>query len=137
MRRALGRGRIEARLTWLTLLSWRSMSSRQFKWMKGSELTADDHLRAMEMRVKEREPTVAAGADEGLKNCRPKSVGQTAAVRCDVDRVGRHRGYCSRRVAAPYLQTPWSSSICKLLAGGLVSGRTGARNSRHGALSAA
>ena len=114
MRRALGCARIEARLTWLTQLSWRSMSSRQFKWMKGSELTADAHLRAIEMRVKVREPTVAARADEGFKNCRPKSVGKTAVVRCAVDWVGRHWGYCSRRVAAPYRRhgaRPYASSL--------------------------
>ena len=82
MRRALGCARIEARLTWLTQLSWRSMSSRQFKWMKGSELTADAHLRAIEMRVKVREPTVAARADESARPAAPRRTGGRLHERC-------------------------------------------------------
>ena len=114
MRHALRCARIEAQLTWFFQLSWRSMSSRQCKQMKGNDLTEDDHLQAMRIRVKVLEPTVAALADAATEHCWPKSASKTAVVRCAVDWVERHGRYCTRSVAAPYSRHRARLCACSL-----------------------
>ena len=134
MRHALRCARIEAQLTWFFQLSWRSMSSRQCKQMKGSDLTEDDHLQAMRIRVKVLEPTVAALADAATEHCWPKSASKTAVVRCaqwtgwsgtgdTAQEAWRHHTVAMELV---YVRAPCRRT--RLWA------HTVARNSRHGAL---
>jgi hypothetical protein len=59
--------------------------------VEGKRLKAEGNLPRMEMRVKVREPTVAALADGSFENCRPNLMGKSSKSRHAVSWVQGQR----------------------------------------------